>query len=1021
MSDVFALIKSAEGKDAHTSLKILKKALQKAEKAKNTHLMAVCLLKLARPYKELGKHKKELECLFQVEKIADILPKIGKTGALLSNLATKYRELGKYKKSLQLLEKALPLFKNPEKAAIYNNMGNCYYELNNYQEAIKFYTKAKDIFDPNYPHKHGICLQNIGNSLREMNKFTEALKYYQKAYDLFFKYECYTECAHVLWNKAIVHDELEEFNTALNCYDTALDIVENPYDTAKILNDKALTLRKLTKYKEALHLLQKALPIFEQSNMPVETTEIKRNIAGLKRNLNQYEEALHDLYEAREHMEKLQKPDSVADIEWEIANVYISADHPQLAIWYYDRVLNYYAKTGKAIFAAKAKRDKAAVLKDLGEYNEALGLYYEAEDLFKQHGLSVELASTLVNRGNLYRILHKNDDALTLFERAHTLYCDAGIKVHAAAAEFNRAATLASLSQYEKALSLFKKVEKIFLQCGQVISVAETRMNEAVLLGELGNYQEAFSTLQSAKSLLTDRLVGHHLSVDLNQGALLAETGQYQEALEILYNVSEKAVQHNMLIKAYKAYWALGHIYKEKNKLKKAYHYLRKSLHFSEKIREDISPSILRMSFFSEIEDIYQEMVFLTHRMGMKHTSFSVLQKMKARTLIEEITAAEKLICDIPHKIAKLYSELHKAPVTYEEAHHLFDTIKTLQTEYTDSVIKKELSPKDVQIQFPQVRNIQDQIPHNAAFIEYMIKEDDLLIFLVTAHSFKIIPVLVQNLKNYVYEYLLRIRTRKSLKSLSHTLYQLLMEPVYCYLENIHVLHVIPHDILYHFPFHSLHQSKKTVLAQKYPVVYHPAGTLLKDHVCSQRNVLVIGNPGKNLKRVEEECKTIFALSENSGRDTTLLLNEDATKKNFYELYSDYDIIHVACHGVYDSFNPLQSGLKLYDGVLTALEMHYLNLQGKVFTLGACGSGSVAVEKGSELMGITRALVCAGGWAIASLWETPDISSELFWKKLYAHVLDGKNLFCSFQNAQKFLISTEFSHPYYWAGYRIIG
>jgi tetratricopeptide (TPR) repeat protein len=1023
MTTIRELISAARKEESpEESLMILKKALREAKNAEDPSLEAIILLEMAVVYKLLQFHEKEVECLHTAEKLVDALPEHPRTGALLSNLAKILRQRGEYKKSLHFLEKALLLFDtDPERAAILCNLGNCYYELNQYKKAVKYYSTAKKTFGSNYPYQYSICLQNIGNTLREMNRFKKALKYYEEALEIFSRHNFPLEAAHILWNQAIVYDELEQFEKALFCYDQALFIIKDkPMDAAKIYNDKGVTLRKLTRYKESLQLLERALSLFEKYNMPVEVTEAKRNIAGVKRNMNLYEEALTALYSARKELENLGKPASVKDVEWEIANVYGSAGQSTAAMVYYDRVLNYFTEKPQKIFAAKVMRDKAAVLKDLGEYDEALNLCFQAERIFKEHELPVELASTMLNRGNLYRILNHFKDAQEIFENAELLYQKIGMNGHAAVAAFDRATALAGLLQYKGALSILQNVEKEFRECGQPVSVAETQINEAVILGELGRYKEAFQTLESAKRLLKAEMISHHLLIDLNESALLLETGASDEALHKLKSVSEKAVEVNLLTIAYKAYWAIGYTYERKGQFKNAYYYLEKCLRLLEEIRGDISPNLLKMSFFSGIEDIYREMVFLAQRMGLDYTAFSVLQKMKSRTLIEQMTATQKSLstAHIPSKISELYSDLHKNPPVYEQIRETLNTINQLETEYREMTIKGDLL-KGITLTPPHAKVIQKQLDRKEALLEYIFGDNRLLLFFLTSSSFNSIVVEYENrLTSKIYEYLSRVRSRSSLRNLSQVLYTMLIAPAEHHISDYTVLHIVPDQNLHLFPFHALYHEK--FLAESHQFMYHPAAVTIKSKFPSGDSMLVLGHAA-DLPGVQKECEIISRLFKESGRDCTLLLNKNATKETLYELCPQYDIIHIACHGIFDSFNPLRSGLNLYDGILTALELYQLDLNGRLLIFSACGSGSVAIGKGNELLGITRALLCAGGITITNLWEVPDTASIAFWEAFYEHLLTEESILSAIQRAQQVMISTKFDHPYFWAGYRIMG
>ncbi|MGC1120367.1 MAG: tetratricopeptide repeat protein [Candidatus Methanofastidiosia archaeon] len=1038
MTDIQRRISAAKSKEnPQESLKILQKSLRKAEVAGDLFLMAVSLLEMIPLFKSLNRRHDEQECFSRVEQVVEAIPAHPRTGALLSRLAGMVREQGKYEKALHLLERALSMFDTPpERAAIFCNMGNCYHEITQYKKALQYYGKAKKEFKDLYHlPQYGICLQNIGNTLREMNQFKKALRTYEEALSIFSRYGLTVQKAHILWNSAIVYDELEQFDKALQCYHEALELMgeDNPVDVARIYNDKGLTLRKLTRYKEALHLLEKAQSLFEKYNMPVELVEARRNIAGIKRNLNQYEEALQDLFSAREELKSLGIPASIKDVEWEIANVYASADQPELAAAFYDIVLNYYRQAHQDVFAAKVMRDKAAVLKDMGEYDQALHLYFQVEDVFKEHEMPAELASTMLNRGNLYRMLNGFQDALHLFEKAQTTYQETGMEVHEAVAKFNKATALYGLCRYEDALAAFKEVEISFSRHGQPISCAETRINAAVVLGELGRYQEAFSMLSNARSGLESSMVLHHVLIDLNEGALLAETGQYIKAQEVLESVLSNAEEEHLLPIAYKASGALAYIHQQNGVLKKAYNYLRKSLHIAERIRGDISPNVLKMSFFSKIEEVYCEMVFLTHALGGFLTAFSYLQKMKARTLKEEVRAAKKSADNptLPPRISALYSELQRNPVTYESAKELLSEIAQLETDYAEKRARAELAgsrypggnARKEQIQSieaaPPVRKVQKLLHQDEILLDYIFKENSVLMFLLTSQSFvPLLSIVDDNLQKKIYEYFYRIRARSSLLELSQSFYRLLIAPAEKFIQKYRILHIVPYRELCVFPFHALFNTE--FVAESHQLVYHPAADFTRKEFPSGTHVLVVGNPGTDLKGVQKECETISSLTTESGRECTLLLREDATKSNFLRFLPECDIIHIACHGIYDSFNPLRSGFTLYDGILQAREMYQLDLKGKLLILGTCRSGSISLKEGNELLGITRAILYAGGTSIASLWETPDTASTLFWKRFYEHVFCGNPVLHAFQHAQKFLISSRFYHPYFWAGYRII-
>ena len=658
---------------------------------------------------------------------------------------------------------------------------------------------------------------------------------------------------------------------------------------------------------------------------------------------------------------------------------------------------------------------------ELNQYKEAIKFYTKAKQTFENMNYPIQRGICLQNIGNALREMNEFKKSLKYYEKALNIFLQHNCTVDASHVLWNQAIVYDELEQFDKALSCYDKALSVLTE-ENPFDVAKILNDKGLTLRKLTRYKEAFSMFESARKLLKDEMVSHHLLIDLNEGALLLEVGQHDKAQHTLESVFKRALQANSLTLACKAYWALGYMYEKEGQLKKAYYYLRKCLKLVEKIRGDISPNLLKMSFFSGIEDIYSEMVFLTCKMGMGYTAFSVLQKMKARTLTEQIARAEKSVQapHVPVKISKLYSTLYETPATYEKTGETLEEITRLETEYAETVTRGELFQNKSTMLTPHMKAIQSQLTEREILIEYIFDEDNLLLFLVTPSSFN--PVLVtvgNNLQEKIYEYLYRIRSQNPVEKLSQPLYNILINPVHKYLAEDSILHIIPYRELYLFPFHALRHEG--FLAETYQFMYHPTSAMITKTPFSPEKILVVGNPDKDLKGVEEECTTISSIAKRAGRDTTLLLKENATKERFYQLYSDHDIIHIACHGVYDSFNPLRSGLKFFDGILTALEMHHLNLKGKLLVLGACGSGSVAIEKGSELLGITRALLCAGSSTVTSLWEVPDTASVIFWRTFYEALFSREEVPRALQRAQQFMISTEFSHPYFWAGYRIMG
>ena len=110
------------------------------------------------------------------------------------------------------------------------------------------------------------------------------------------------------------------------------------------------------------------------------------------------------------------------------------------------------------------------------------------------------------------------------------------------------------------------------------------------------------------------------------------------------------------------------------------------------------------------------------------------------------------------------------------------------------------------------------------------------------------------------------------------------------------------------------------------------------------------------------------------------------------------------------------------DGRLETREVFSLNLDAYLVTLSACNTAIGKLTKGDDVVGLTRAFIFAGTPSIlGTIWSVNDESTSKFMKYFYDN-LKELDKFESLQLAQIKMISSEnYSHPYHWAGFRLIG
>jgi CHAT domain-containing protein len=195
---------------------------------------------------------------------------------------------------------------------------------------------------------------------------------------------------------------------------------------------------------------------------------------------------------------------------------------------------------------------------------------------------------------------------------------------------------------------------------------------------------------------------------------------------------------------------------------------------------------------------------------------------------------------------------------------------------------------------------------------------------------------------------------------------------------------------------------------------------------------------------------------------TTVLFEQDFTNDQIRDRVSQYNILHFATHGFFELDQPDQSFILLGapdskgKNYATLRDVHSIwKLSGiDLVTLSACETGVVAEKSDDKLgiMGLGWQFESAGARAvIASLWNVNDASTSLLMQQFYKNLATGKMTKSeALRQAQLSLLNKQitaknaltkreagveviatgtrslppppdFSHPYYWAPFILIG
>ena len=187
------------------------------------------------------------------------------------------------------------------------------------------------------------------------------------------------------------------------------------------------------------------------------------------------------------------------------------------------------------------------------------------------------------------------------------------------------------------------------------------------------------------------------------------------------------------------------------------------------------------------------------------------------------------------------------------------------------------------------------------------------------------------------------------------------------------------------------------------------------------------GTTINKLRGAEDEIGSLFRWF--GGRKFT---GSQATGTNFRESLKRTAIFHLAMHSVSDSVNSKYSYLLFDtkndtagDGKLYNYEISLARIASPMVVLSACNSGTGTLYHGEGLMSLARGFMLAGASSvIRTSWEVNDESSGAIITRFYRYLSEGFTKDKAMRLAKiEYIKNTppEYSNPYYWAAYEVLG
>lgn len=400
---------------------------------------------------------------------------------------------------------------------------------------------------------------------------------------------------------------------------------------------------------------------------------------------------------------------------------------------------------------------------------------------------------------------------------------------------------------------------------------------------------------------------------------------------------------------------------------------------------------------------------------------------------------------EIIRNIPKLRKELAFTEMRYDS---LIDVLETEFPQYYSARISTHEY---------RINTIQKNIHRNQALLDYYLIGDRLFIFYISRNNTELQEIIVgKNFVNDIIDFRSFIQQPSAeitcdsayynFGMLSNKLYNCLISPVNKRVKDMRLI-IIPDREINLIPFHTLLTDTSGICLNDFSklnflVYFNPVTTLYSaEQLFTKQKKLTnksrylglaprylpeASKPFENLPGADLEIKKTAEYFKGVS-----FVGLDATKNNFLENCSGFDIIHMALHTDINPVEPLYSKLffssenSAEPESMLAYEIFEYPMHAKLLVLSGCNTGFGNLEFGEGMLNLARTFFYNGVEnIIATHWSVADKSSSNLMGYFYNYLSKSEPVDIAMQKAKIEFLKSEDPlrcHPYFWAGYISVG
>jgi CHAT domain-containing protein len=783
--------------------------------------------------------------------------------------------------------------------------------------------------------------------------------------------------------------------------------------------------------------------------------------------------------------ERLNYPIGVAAAWLNTAIIRNCEDEHELGLVAAQKALALYESLGSKRGLALTNETLSNIYRALGDHRHAFECATRslrlAEEEKHRRGIMLALSELAI----IYGQQNNPEQALAHHERTLALAQELGDTFLIASTWHDMALQYKRFGNYARALEIYQQLLQQMETYGDKGGAAMVRDQIGRIFAEQGRYEEALKYHQAALAGLEAANKKRANAVTLNNiSAVYLLQHNYSEALSVSQRALPLARESGRKVDVFVALTNLGYSQLGLERLAEARQSFSEAVALGESLRARAAGGIEeRQRFFEGAMRAHHGLLSVLVRQNQLQEAFVLAERVKARTLLDmlqegrvnvqksmtvkeqeeeralksELTQLNKQLARVSQsdtaQVAEVETQLEKARLNYEAFQNaLYAAHPELRTQRGDAPI---INTQELGELLPNAGTV---------LLEYVVTDETTYLFAITKPAQKVeiklytLPIKRNELAQQIESFRQQLAARDlGFRPSALKLYDSLLKPAQAQLGSKTNVVIAPDSSLWDLPFQALVNSSGHFLIEDAAVAYAPSLTVLREMTKRRTNqpaarasatLLAFGNPmiggeqanhsGQTLRDgqldpLPEAAEEVKALARLYGAvRSKVYVGADAREDRVKTEAPTAGILHFTTHGTLNNASPMYSYLTLAeggpndDGLLEAWELMQLDLKADLVILSACETARGRIGAGEGVIGFSWAMFIAGVPAtVVSQWKVESASTRDLMVNFHRSLISNKTTATKSdalrQAALKLMHNPATSHPFYWAGFVLVG